>query len=350
MMDKSKRVLMLPHDFDEKDIRGYRAIDVTEYCFGELDSDPWETMRILRRLMPGEKLRLTFAGQALLGSRHYSDDTVDAFVAAAVENGIDTFRVYDALNDSRNLTAPFAAVKKYGAKLEAAAVYAENSVHSIPFFAGYAALLASMGADTVSVIGLNNEFTCRELTDAVKKAVDLPIALSVSSEKIADIALDASADSVEISFAEEIAPELKNEIEFVRADAGCPPMIFPIFSIISDQAQRNASSEERYKNVSKDFKSLILGKFGKTPAPIAGGFAESICGGEPMMLVRPADTLEAEYSELREKTSPWLEEDEDVLTYALFGASAVEFFEKRKAEKYRLDQLHAHPEKGIHII
>jgi len=114
-MDKSKRVLNLSHTdietFEEKDFKGYAAIDVTEYCFGELEDDPWDTLRSLRALLRDARLRLTFGGQSLLGYRHYPDEIVDAFVAAAVDNGINVIRIFDALNDARNLETAAAAAK-----------------------------------------------------------------------------------------------------------------------------------------------------------------------------------------------------------------------------------------------
>ena len=167
-MDKSKRVLNLTHadieTFEKDDFEGYTTIDVTEYCFGELEEDPWDTLRSLRALLKDSRLRLTFGGQALLGYRHYPDEIVDAFVAAAVDNGINAFRIFDALNDARNLETAASAVKKYGAELEIGMVYAESPVHSIPYFAGYASQIAAMGADSLCIIGVSNEFLCRELT------------------------------------------------------------------------------------------------------------------------------------------------------------------------------------------
>ena len=267
-MDKSERILRL-HEADELlEADGYRAIDVTDFCFGDLESDPWESLRTIRKLLPNARLALTLAGQCLVGHRHYSDEIVDAFIAAAVDSGIDTVRAYDALNDARNLESVTKAAKKYGASLVLGMVYSESPVHSVPYFAGYAAQLATMGADALGVCNVTNEFACRELVEAVKRSADIPLWVSASTDEIAAIALDAGADAVETFAVDEHSDELKNEIEAVRADAGYPPLAAPIYDIIVCQAYRNLYSESRYETVSDDFKSLIRGGFGKTPAPV----------------------------------------------------------------------------------
>ena len=251
-MDKSKRVLNLSHadieTFEEKDFKGYAAIDITEYCFGELEEDPWDTLRSLRALLRDARLRLTFGGQALLGYRHYPDEIVDAFVAAAVDNGINVIRVFDALNDARNLETAAASAKKYGAELEIGMVYAESPVHSIPYFAGYASQIAAMGADSIGIIGVSNEFVCRELTEAVAKAVQLPVTVSATEEKIADIALDSGAVTAEVYLLEAYGADFAEEAEQVRKDAGCPPMVYPISFTIGAQAIRNSFSSKKYES------------------------------------------------------------------------------------------------------
>lgn len=353
-MDKSKRVLSLSHadieTFEKDDFEGYASIDLTEYCFGELEEDPWDTLRSLRVLLKDSRLRLTLGGQALLGYRHYPDEIVDAFIAAAVDNGINAFRIFDALNDARNLETAASAVKKYGAEIEIGMVYAESLVHSIPYFAGYAAQIAAMGADSIGIIGVSNEFVCRELTEAVTKAVELPVNVSATEEKIANIAIDAGAKSAEVYKLEAFGEEYAEEAERVRMDAGYPPIVYPISFTVGAQAIRNINSSKRYETVSDDFKDLILGKFGKLPMAVSPEFIKEICGEEPLVLVRPADLLEPEYDRIREYTAPWFEQEEDILTYAIYRGIAIEFFEKRKAQKYALDMPHAHKHRGIHTV
>lgn len=349
-MDKSRRILNLSEADELLGADGYYAIDVTDFCFGDLDADPWDSLRTIRRLLPKACLVLTLAGQCLVGHRHYSDEIVDAFIAAAVDNGINTVRAYDALNDARNLESVAKAAKKYGASLMLGMAYSESPVHSVPYFAGYAAQLATMGADSICICGVSNEFVCRELVEAVNKSSDIPLCVSASTDEIAAIALDSGADAVEIYAVEEHSQELKNEIEAVRADAGYPPLAAPIYGVIVCQAYRNLYSEKRYKTVSDDFKSLIRGGFGKMPAPAAEELLKDICGNEPLLLARPADMIEPEYDMFREYASSWLEQDEDVLTYAIYRGGAIIYFENRKAKKYCLDKPHAVPSKGIHVI
>ncbi|MBO5701193.1 MAG: hypothetical protein J6S71_02015 [Clostridia bacterium] len=353
-MNKSKTVLNLTHadieTLEKKDFEGYAAIDVTEYCFRELEEDPWDTLRFLRALFGKQKLRLTFGGQALLGFRHYPDEIVDAFVAAAVDNGINAFRIFDALNDARNLETSVASVKKYGAELEIGIVYAESPYHISPYFAGLASQAAALKADCVSVIGMTNELFCRELTETVIKASSLPVSVSTPTEDIARIALDAGASIAEVYASEQIGEEIKNEIELIRKDLNYPSLAYPVSEIVTVQAHRNVYDSRRYETFNDDFKDLVLGKFGKLPASLSPEFVKEICGDEPMVLARPADLLEPEYDRIREYTAPWFEQEEDILTYALYRGIAMVFFEKRKSKKYAIDMPHAHKDKGIHII
>jgi oxaloacetate decarboxylase alpha subunit len=207
-----------------------------------------------------------------------------------------------------------------------------------------------MGADSLCIIGVTNEFSCRELTEAVSKSARLPVSVSATEEKIADIALDAGAKSVEVYKSDALGDDCVEEADRVRQDAGYPPMVYPISFTIAAQAIRNIYASKRYETVGEDFKDLVLGKFGKLPAPLAPEFISEICGNEPLVLVRPADLLEPEYDRIREYTAPWLEGEEDILTYALYRGAAIVFFEKRKAKKYALDMPHAHKHKGIHVV
>lgn len=332
------------------DSMGYYAVDISEICFSDLSYDPWEALRAIRNRIKNTKLMLCLHGQSLLGRRHYADDAVDFFVAKAVENGIDILRIYDALGDPRNLERPVKAAKRCGAHAEVAMVYTESPVHSVSLFAGYAAQLASMGADSLCICGVSNEFTCRELVKSVKESVSIPISVSAQTEEISVIALDAGADKAEVYNNVAYSDEFFTEMGNIRADAGFPPLASPISDIIAEQAELNLRSCERYERVTDDFKLLVRGGYGRTPAPIAQDFVKKICGNEPLILVRPADMLAPELDLLREKTSGWLEQEEDVLTYALFEDEAVRFFENRKAKKYSLDLPHAKAEKGIHTV
>ena len=353
-MNKSKTVLNLTHNdietLEKKDFDAYAAIDVTEYCFSELEEDPWETLRFLRALFGDLKLRLTFGGQALLGFRHYPDEIVDAFVAAAVDNGINSFRIFDALNDARNLETAAASIKKYGAELDIGIVYAESPYSIAPYYAGLASQAAVLNADSISVIAMTNELFCRELTETVMKASSRPVSVCASKEDIARIALDAGASFAEIIPEKAIEENIKNEIELIRKDLNFPPLAYPVSEIVTVQAYRNIYDSKRYETFNDDFKNLVLGKFGKLPASPPPEFIKEICSDEPLVLVRPADLLEPEYDRIREYTAPWLEQEEDILTYAIYHGISMCCFERRKAKKFALDMPHAHKDKGIHII
>ncbi len=341
----------------ELDRAGYHAVDAWNQktvfeCLFSLNIDPWDYLGYLRRSFVKTKLRVTLCGQALLGGSHFSDEITEAFIAALSERNVDVIRVYDALNDPRNLETCIKTAKKYGACAEAAMIYAESLVYSPAFFAGYAAQLAAMGADLIAICAVPSSDIARELVMAVKNAVELPVTLTAVSDDICDAALEAGADYAEICEKYTTVSVLSEEIEKIRSEAGYPPLAPPILNIINVQALNNQSvlSAERYSSVSKEFKDLILGKYGRTPAPIDREFSKKICGDEPLILVRPADLLEPDYDAFRTQISPYFEGEEDILTYAVFGREALSFFEYRKAKKYSLDLPHAHPEKGIHTV
>ena len=149
-------------------------------CMRFLDEDPWERLRALRRAMPDTRLQMLLRGQNLLGYRHYADDVVEEFVKKSVENGIDVIRIFDALNDTRNMQAAMAAAKKYGALVEAAISYTTSPVHDEDYFVSLARELAEMGADTICVKDMANlllPFDAYSLVRRLKKAVSLPIHL-----------------------------------------------------------------------------------------------------------------------------------------------------------------------------
>ena len=120
-------------------------------CIRYLDEDPWERLRIIRKNMPNTKLQMLFRGQNMLGYRHYADDVVEYFVQRAVANGIDIMRIFDALNDIRNLETAIRAAKKEGAHVQAALSYTLSPLHNVDYFVEYAKRLADMGADSICI-------------------------------------------------------------------------------------------------------------------------------------------------------------------------------------------------------
>lgn len=327
----------------------YAVVDVTRVCFSELDYDPWDLLRAIRAEMTHTPLALTLAGQCLVSDRMLSDDIVEAFVSKAIGNGISEFRIYDPLNDPRNLQTAITAAKRCGAKVYAGMVYSKNSVYSPAFFAGYAAQLSALGADGIWLFSMSDDFSCRDTVKAIKEAVDLPLGVSSTSPVISEIALDAGADFFENEILDAIPSELSDNVEKIREDAGSPPLYSFIRDIVLEQAT-NDYGKAPYTEVSPRFKNLLLGKYGRTPCPISTELVTDICGGEPLVLVRPADILPPELDAIEEKIAAWSEQDDDALTYALFRDEAIEFFKRRNAKRYCLDLPHAHAERGIHTV
>lgn len=149
-------------------------------CMRFLHEDPWDRLRQLRKALPNTKLQMLLRGQNLLGYRHYADDMVDAFCRKSIENGIDIVRIFDALNDVRNMEAAINAVKKYGGLVEAAMSYTISPVHSEEYFVEKAVVLEQMGADTICIKDMANLLLPADAYSLVKKLkerVSVPIHL-----------------------------------------------------------------------------------------------------------------------------------------------------------------------------
>ncbi|MEA5042582.1 MAG: pyruvate carboxylase subunit B [Oscillibacter ruminantium] len=149
-------------------------------CMRYLDEDPWDRLRALRRHLPHTKLQMLFRGQSILGYRNYADDVVDSFCAKSIENGIDIVRVFDALNDPRNLEQALRSVKKYGGLAEAAISYTVSPIHDEAYFLRLAQELAQMGADSICIKDMANllsPMAAYSLVKRLKETVTLPIHL-----------------------------------------------------------------------------------------------------------------------------------------------------------------------------
>ena len=147
-------------------------------CVRFLREDPWERLRQLRKALPNTRIQMLLRGQNLLGYRNYSDDVVRAFVQKSADNGVDVFRVFDAMNDLRNLRVSIEAVKAAGKHAEGTVCYTTSPVHDIPHFVELAKGLAEMGCDTIAIkdmAGLLTPYTAFELVQAIRAATDLPI-------------------------------------------------------------------------------------------------------------------------------------------------------------------------------
>lgn len=413
-------------------------------CLRFLDEDPWERLRVLRKEMPNSKLQMLFRGQNMLGYRHYADDVVEYFVQKSIGNGIDVIRIFDALNDIRNLeTAIKAAKKEAGAHVQVAISYTTGEIFTDEYFVNYAKQIRDAGADSICIkdmAALLTPTSTENLVKAIKKEVDLPIQLHTHyTSGLASMCLlkgiEAGADFVDTAMSplalgtshaptesmvaalagtqydtgldlvalseireyfmglrdkyiknglldpkmlatdakaliyqvpggmlsnllsqlkqagkEDKFLEVLEEVPRVRKDAGFPPLVTPTSQIVGTQSVFNIISGGKYKTVTKEFKGVIAGEYGKTPAPIDPEFQKKILGDEKAITCRPADLLQPELDKLKKECAQWTEQEEDVLSYAQFGPVAEKFFEKRRDKKFGIDTDHFDKENKVHPV
>ena len=149
-------------------------------CLRFLNEDPWERLRKLKAALPNTKLQMLFRGQNILGYKHYADDVVDAFCRKAIENGIDIIRIFDALNDVRNLEQAIKSTKKYGGLVEGTLSYTISPIHNEEYFVNMAKELEQMGADTICIKDMANlllPLDAYSLVKRLKETVSIPIHL-----------------------------------------------------------------------------------------------------------------------------------------------------------------------------
>jgi len=164
---------------------GYWSMEVWggatfDSCLRFLNEDPWERLRTLKEALPNTKLQMLFRGQNILGYKHYADDVVDQFCRKAIENGIDVVRIFDALNDTRNLEQAIRSTKKYGGICEAALSYTISPVHNEDYFVKLARELVQMGADTICIKDMANLLlpeAAYSLVKRLKSEIEVPIHL-----------------------------------------------------------------------------------------------------------------------------------------------------------------------------
>ena len=164
---------------------GYYALEAWggatfDSCLRYLDEDPWDRLRALRKAIPNTKLQMLFRGQNILGYKHYADDVVDEFCRLSIKNGIDIIRIFDALNDIRNMKQAIDSTKKYGGTVEAALCYTTSKVHTIDYFVDLAVKLEKMGADIICIKDMANlllPYTVYELVSRIKDKVKIPVHL-----------------------------------------------------------------------------------------------------------------------------------------------------------------------------
>ncbi len=438
---------MLPI-LSEMDKVGYHSLEAWggatfDACLRFLDEDPWTRLRKFRDCVKNTKLQMLFRGQNILGYRHYADDVVEYFVQKSIANGIDIIRIFDALNDARNLKCAIDAAKRENGHVQAAISYTTGPVFDNQYFANYAKQLQEMGADSICIkdmAGLLLPYEAYDLVKAIKEKVDLPLELhthytsGVASMTVLK-AIEAGVDIIDTAISpmalgtsqpptepivaslqgtpydtgldlnqlnvvskyfttlrekylanglmdpkvlkvdvnallyqvpggmlSNLVSQLKQagksdklqevlaEVPRVRADAGYPPLVTPTSQIVGTQAVFNIIAGERYKMVTKEFKGMVRGEYGKTPVEISPEFRKQIIGDVEPITHRPADDLKPELQELRQKLGNYCEQDEDVLSYALFDQVSMKYFEKRKAAALNLDLDNADKEQKIHVV
>lgn len=427
---------------------GYHSVEcwggaTFDSCLRFLNEDPWERLRTLKKNLPNTKLQMLFRGQNMLGYRHYADDVLEYFVQKSVANGIDIIRIFDALNDIRNLETAIKAAKKEGAHTQVAISYTLGDVFTTDYYINYAKQIESAGADSICIkdmAALLTPYETEKLVKALKSAVKIPIQLHthytsglasmcllkgieagvdvidtamsplalgtshaptesmvaalqgteydtgldlVLLTEIRDyfmklrkkyidsglldpkmLAVDANAliyqvpggmlsnllSQLKQAGKEDQLEEVLKEVPKVRKDAGYPPLVTPSSQIVGTQAVFNVIMGERYKMVTKEFKGVVKGEYGRTPVPIDPEFRKKIIGDETPIDCRPADLLEPELDKLKKECAEWTEQEEDVLSYAQFGQVAVKFFENRRNAKFGIDGAHSDSEKQIHPV
>lgn len=409
---------------------GYWSLEVWggatfDSCLRFLNEDPWERLRTLRKALPNTKLQMLFRGQNILGYKHYADDVVEQFCRKSIENGIDVIRIFDALNDTRNLEAAIRFTKKYGGICEPALSYTTSPVHNEDYFVKLAKELVQMGADVICIKDMANLLlpeAAFSLVSRLKAEVDVPIHLHThnttgtgdmtylraaqagvdivdcalspfgngtsqpateplvaalaGTERDTGLDLNRLADAAKImrpvadrmkadglindkslrvdtntllyqvpggmlsnlisqlkqANAEDKYYDVLAEIPRVRKDFGYPPLVTPTSQIVGTQAVFNVLTG-RYKMFPKESKGLLRGEYGRLPGEVNEEVRKMAIGDDEVITCRPADLLKPELESYREAIEEHIEQEEDILSYALFPQVALKFFEAREAAK-----------------
>lgn len=427
---------------------GYNSLEcwggaTFDSCLRFMSEDPWERLRKIKSKAKKTKLQMLLRGQNLLGYKHYADDVVTYFVQKSIANGIDIIRIFDALNDVRNIEASIKACKKEGGHAQGTVSYTISPVHNLELFVKDARRLVEMGADSICIkdmAGLLLPYSAYNLVKALKEYVKVPLQIhthytsgvasmtylkaieagadvvdcaispmamgtsqppteplvaslkdtefdtGLDLEKLTEIAeyfrpikenyiksglLDTKVMGVDVNaliyqvpggMLSNLVSQLKQagksdqfeevlkEVPKVREDFGYPPLVTPTSQIVGTQAVMNVITGERYKMVPKESKALVKGEYGKTPAPIPEEIKKKILGEEEQITCRPADLIQPELENIRSQIGQYIEQDEDVLSYALFPQVAENFFKFRQAEKYKIDSTMVDYKEKIHPV
>ena len=170
---------------EKMDKVGYYSMEVWggatfDSCLRFLNEDPWERLREIRKVVKNTKLQMLLRGQNLLGYKHYADDVVEAFIKKSIENGIDIIRVFDALNDTRNMETSIRVIKEAGAHCQCAISYTTSSVHTLDYYVELSKKIEKLGADSICIkdmAGILTPYSAYELVKRLKEAVKIPLGL-----------------------------------------------------------------------------------------------------------------------------------------------------------------------------
>ena len=414
---------------------GYNAIEcwggaTFDACLRFLKEDPWERLRKLRAGLPHSKLQMLFRGQNILGYNHYSDDVVEYFVQKSIANGIDIIRIFDCLNDLRNLETAVKATKKEGGHAQIALSYTIGDAYTLDYWTKIAKDIENLGADSICIkdmAGLLVPYEATKLVKALKAGTKLPIDIHTHyTSGVASMtlmkAVEAGADIIDTAISPfalgtsqaatevmvktfqgtefdtgldidkliEVANYFKpirekyikrgllstkvmgvniqtlkyqvpggmlsnlvkqlsdagqadkldqvlEEVPRVREDFGQPPLVTPSSQIVGTQAVLNVLMGERYKMVTKESKKILTGQFGKTIKPFNKEVQKKCVGDAKVITCRPADLIEPQLPKFEAECAKWKQQDEDVLSYALFPEVATEFFKYRQAQQEKVD-------------
>ena len=385
-----------------------------------LDEDPWERLRLIKKYVVRTPLQMLLRGQNIVGYRHYGDDIVRRFVYKAAENGMDVFRVFDALNDIRNFETAAAAIKETGKHFQGAVVYTISPVHTMDHYVDVAHRLADMGADSICIkdmAALLSPFYAEQLITRLKAEIPVPIQLHChyigglapmtylkaieagvdvidtatvplafgnsqpATEMVVtaligtpyDTGLDLESlfgiakyfegvrketqhergvtslthmqvyshqvpggmiSNLESQLKDQNAldrlPEVLEEIPVVRAEVGFPPLVTPMSQIVGTQAVLNVLSGRRWHIVPDEMKSYLRGRYGASPGPVSEEVVRHVLGDERPISVRPADLVDETLEDYREEIGDLARSEEDLLSYALFPATARTYLERHR--------------------
>ena len=436
---------MLPI-LDKLDKIGYYSLEcwggaTYDACLRFLNEDPWARLRTIREHCPNTKLQMLFRGQNILGYRHYADDVVEYFVQKSIANGIDVIRIFDCLNDLRNLECAVKACNKEKGHAQIALSYTLGDAYTMDYWMNIAKEIEDMGADSICIkdmAGLLVPYEADRLIRSLKSATKLPIQLhthytsgvasmtylkaveagvDVIDCAISPFALGTSQPATEVmvetfrgtpydcgydqALLAEIADyfrpyreeclktglmdakvlgvniktlmyqvpggmlsnmvsqlkeqnasdkydEVLQEIPRVRKDLGEPPLVTPSSQIVGTQAVFNVLMGERYKVATDQTKDLLSGKYGVTVKPFNPEVQKKVIGDAEVITCRPADLIPNELAKIESEMKEWKQQDEDVLTYALFPQVALDFFKYRQAQQEKVDMTQADTKNGAY--